>query len=619
MGGFSPVRLPNWGRQIERTVLQDLPGRCRLCTMERMSITPSHAMTRTPLPVDGATALYLAASDSSVLEAPPNADDWAVAERYLSRQIKSNGGHWWHRSASGLCVAFSQRRTALQSAWRLPLLAGLKPAQRWRLSLEAVSSPQSVDASQVAYLHAMAQLAGEQTPVVGQRLRDQLHEPVEAQLEDLGLCHLKHLGPTSRAYRLHKPGRPPAAASEPGALPRLVLMAPVPKADSAAHRAFGALLVDRVSHQLGRSRHMRLVHALSSRSLFGRPQVVEDAQRWLAADYLLRGRYRVVGSRGQGTLELRLSLHSLRDSAVVWEQVFRAEVGDVLASDSELVHAVSTGVHHAVLDAHMDWARQQPLRALDDYALLLAGVGLMHRSAPDDFDASRQALLTLLARAPELGQAHAWLAKWHVLRVTRALSSQPRQEAAVAQVHAERAMVASDAQGLARAMQGFVRLHLQRDLPAALSDLRQATEQHPNEPLAWLFRGVAESFADEGVAAMQASRRALALSPLDPLLYYFESLAASSALVQGDAALARRWCEQSLRRNLMHLSTHRAYITALCMLGDAQAARQAALQMLRLAPGYTVTEFARSGSSARTRLGQCVHSALLQAGVPLGR
>jgi hypothetical protein len=108
------------------------------------------------------------------------------------------------------------------------------------------------------------------------------------------------------------------------------------------------------------------------------------------------------------------------------------------------------------------------------------------------------------------------------------------------------------------------------------------------------------------------------LSPLDPLLYYFESLAASSAIVSGDAAQARRWCEQSLRRNVMHLSTHRAYITALSMLGQTDAARQAALQMLRLAPGYTVAQFARSGSSARTRLGQCVQAALHEAGVPAG-
>jgi adenylate cyclase len=587
--------------------------------MTCMPTVRSSFVSQDPSSSEGATALYLAVGEGDVLEAPPTADEWAIAERYLSRQIKFDGGQWWHRSASGLCVVFCRRHAALLSAWRLPMLPGLKPARRWRLSLEAVRSPLAIDGPQVARLHAMAQLAGDQVPVVGQRLRDQLHEPVDAQLEDLGLCYFKQLEPALRAYRLHRPPRPPQPWPEADALPGLVLLAPVATSDSVAHRAFGALLVDRVSHQLGRSGHMRLVHPLSSRALAGRAQVQDDARRWLAADYLLQGHYRLVGARGQGTLQLLLSLHSVREGAVVWEQVFRAEVGDVLAAESALVHAVSTGVHHAVLDAHMDWARQQPLRTLDDYALMLAGVGLMHRSAPDDFDDSRQALLALLDRAPEMGQAHAWLAKWHVLRVTRALSAQPDQEAALAQAHAQKAMAAGDAQGLACAMQGFVRLHLQRDLSGALGDLRQATEHHPNEPLAWLFRGVAESFADVGADAMQASRRALYLSPLDPLLYYFESLAASSAIVQGDAALARRWCEQSLRRNLMHLHTHRAYITALVMEGQADAARRAARQMLRLSPGYTVAQFARSGSSAGTRLGQSIVAALAQAGVPMGQ
>jgi adenylate cyclase len=585
--------------------------------MAAMSPISPHAMPQDLLPLEGATALYFAAGEFDGMEAPPSADDWAVAERYLSRQIKSEGGQWWHRSASGLCVAFPRRRAALHSAWRLPLLSGLKPSQRWRMSLDAVRHLVEVDVGQVARLHDLTQLADDKTPVVGHRLRDQLNEPLEAQLEDLGLCHFKGLHPAQRVYRLHKPVRPAAAVSDPDGLPRLVMLAPKARADSPAHRAFGALLVDRLAHQLGRSRHVRLVHPMSCRRLGAQEQAEDEAHRWLGADYLLQGHYRVLGSRGQGTLEVLLSLHSVRAGAVVWEQVFRAQVGDVLASESALVQAVSAGVHHAVLDAHMDWVRQQPIHTLGDYELLTAGVGLMHRSAPDDFDASRQALLALLERAPEMGQAHAWLAKWHVLRVTRALSTEPAQEAAAAQVHAQRAMVASDAQGLARAMQGFVRLHLQRDLPGALQDLRQACVQHPNEPLAWLFRGVAESFADVGIDAMHASRRALSLSPLDPLLYYFESLAASSAIVHGDGALARRWCEQSLRRNLMHLSTHRAYITALWMAGDLAAARRAALQMLRLAPGYTVAQFERSGSSARTRLGQCVHSALVQAGVPL--
>ena len=582
-----------------------------------MFVPTAISTPRAPSAAGDSTVLYLTIGEADWGPEPPGPDTWAVAERYLERQIRAEGGHWLTRSATGLCVAFAQRQTALRSAWRLPQLSGLKPAGRWRLCLDALRASSPWQPAQVATLHGLAQLATDSAPVVGYRLRDQLHDPVEAQVEDLGLCHLKYEDAAQRAFLLHRPKRPQRAADHAQGLPVLVLMAPTAKSDSPAHRVLGEFLVDRVSNQLGRSRHLRTVHPLSSRCLNGRSHASDDARAWLAADFVLDGHYQVIAEHGQGTVQLLLRLRAVRSDAMVWEQVFRAEVGDMLAADSELVHAVSTGVHHAVLEAHINWVRQQPLRQLGDYALLLAGVGLMHRSAPDDFDVSRQALLALLERAPEMGQAHAWLAKWHVLRVTRAISTEPAQEVAQAQAHAQQAMLASDAQGLACAMQGFVRLHLLRDLPSALQALGQATEQHPNEPLAWLFRGVALAFADRGEDAMQASARALALSPLDPLLYYFESLAASSAIVSGDAMQARRWCEQSLRRNLMHLHTHRAYITALCMQGEGDAARRAAQQMLRLAPGYTVAQFARGGSSAGTRLGQCICAALTQAGVPM--
>lgn len=568
---------------------------------------------------DQATALYISLDEARLpLSEPEQAQTWAAVQRFVDQRLSRGGGAWWHQSSKGWCAVFAERQSALQCAWRLPDLTSLRPRQRWRLSLDVMTAEaQHGPGAEIARLHALAQLGLNGLPVMGHRLRDAVLEPLDGEVQDLGLCHLKHVQGTVRAYQLHPPAVPQPVA-HPGGLPRLVLLPPQPVHDSPAHRAFGPLLVDRVSHQLGRSQHVSLVHPLSSRLLASRAQAEADAQRCLGADYVLSGQYRVVGEHGLGTLALDLSLYAQHDGQQVWAQSFRAEVGDVLAADSALVNDVSTGVHHAVLHAHMDWASQQALRTLDDYALLLTGVGLMHRSAPDDFDISRRALLTLLERSPQMGQAHAWLAKWHVLRVTRALTQHPQQEADVAESHAAQAVQASDAAGLARAMQGFVRLHLRRDLHGALQDLQSCTAEHPNEPLAWLFRGVAEAFADKGDAALQASQRALTLSPLDPLLYYFESLSASSALVAGDAAQARRWCEQSLRRNVMHLHTHRALITALCMGGEASAARRAARQLLALSPGYTVAQFARTGSSAETRLGQLMREALAQAGIPPG-
>jgi adenylate cyclase len=564
------------------------------------------------------TALYLTLDEAGGWLDAPHHQAWSCARRQLERQVASGGAHWWHRSDIGLCAVFDHTTDALRCAWRLPQLASAQPSDHWRLSLDTVASVPSTQGAQVAHLHALAQLGADRLPLAGHRLRDALLDPMDAQVEDLGLCHLKDQMAPERAYRLHPPSRHPGRRARANDLPRLVLLAPQAAYDSPEHRAFGPLLVDRVSHQLGRSSHVRVVHPLSSRSLAARSQAPLVAQRWLGADYVLSGSYRVVGQQGAGTLQLHLSLQSARDQTPVWAHSFQAQVGDVLSSDSELVHAVSTGVHHAVLHAQLDWTRQQPLRALSDYALLLNGVGLMHRSAPDDFGVARQALLGLLERHPNMGQAHAWLAKWHVLRVTRALTQEPEHEAASADTHATAAMEANDAAGLARAMQGFVRLHLRRDLPGALADLQACTQEHPNEPLAWLFRGVAEAFADQGETAMRASQQALALSPLDPLLYYFESLAASSALVQGDAGQARTWCEQSLRRHVMHLSTHRAYITALWMQGERVLAQHAARQLLRLAPGYTVAQFVRTGSSAHTRLGRCVQAALTDAGIPVG-
>jgi hypothetical protein len=165
--------------------------------MALMSLTHAHAappdLQMGAKPAENVTALYLTVSPAAWADHAPSEHTWAVAERHLQRRVKAGAGHWWHRSASGLCVAFFDRQAALDCAWRMPLLAGLKPAGRWRLSLDVVNAAGGVDTVQVARLHGLALLADDCVPVMGHRLRDQLHDPIEAQVEDLGLCHLKHL------------------------------------------------------------------------------------------------------------------------------------------------------------------------------------------------------------------------------------------------------------------------------------------------------------------------------------------------------------------------------------------------------------------------------------------
>src|SRR4029453_5892004 len=115
----------------------------------------------------------------------------------------------------------------------------------------------------------------------------------------------------------------------------------------------------------------------------------------------------------------------------------------------------------------------------------------------------------------------------------------------------------------------------------------QALQSNPNDSLAWLLKGTLHAFRDEGKEAVRHTKQALKLSPLDPLKYYFDSLAATAALSATNYPPRLILAERSLRLNRTHASTLRVMITALCRLGRMEEARNRVGQLRALAPVFS--------------------------------
>jgi tetratricopeptide (TPR) repeat protein len=194
-----------------------------------------------------------------------------------------------------------------------------------------------------------------------------------------------------------------------------------------------------------------------------------------------------------------------------------------------------------------------------------------------------------------------WLAKWYILCATRGLTDDARNQANLALQETRRALDVEPSHPLGWAMQGFVQLHLMKDVERALESCNQALDRSFNEPLAWLFKGVAHAFDGDGSLALPAGQRALDLSPLDPLKYYYHSLMASIAISAGQYESAIDFAQQSLRINAAHLSTYRSLTIAQSLAGQQDAARATLALMLQRDPQFTVARFAR-GYPARDRV-----------------
>ncbi|HZT55315.1 MAG TPA: adenylate/guanylate cyclase domain-containing protein [Burkholderiaceae bacterium] len=462
----------------------------------------------------------------------------------------------------------------------------------------------------------LADLAAPGEIAASAEARDALAEGVDADLHDLGECFLRRIDEPVRAYRIETPDsdRSFLALSDkpPDLTPTVAFIPPLPLDSSNANPGLGELIADGVIGRLSRNALLKVISRLSSSALKGRGLAAGEIGKLLDAAYVLSGSYTV----GNQRIVVDLELCDTRSGVAVWGDRLAAPLADLIETDSVLIGAAADAVSHHVVEHALKGAMQRSLPTLSSYAVYLGALSLMHRASRTEFERAKELLDHLIDRHRRVPTPRAWLAQWYVLRLTRGWSREAASDVGLAMNQAQRAIDLDSSCGLAYAMAGFVQCHLKQDLEAADELYGQALDANPNEAIAWLFKGVLHTFKGEGPAALEASDRALSLSPLDPLRYYYYSLAASAAVAAGNYGRAIDLATRSLRSNRTHTSTYRALAMAQALSGREQEARATATQLLVLEPDFTVSGFLRRSPSGRTAAGALYADALRVAGVP---
>jgi class 3 adenylate cyclase/TolB-like protein len=487
--------------------------------------------------------------------------------------------------------------------------------------LATLAGPGETIASESAHEQlavALASLAKPGETIGSAAARDELTHGVDASCEDLGECILKHFDKPVRAYRVGPASPHPSLIGRRDygtAMEPTIAVIPFGARNNAPeHFDIGNLIADSVIWRLSKAANLKVISRLSTNVFRGRPSDVAEVSAHLGATYVLSGGYVV----DAGRLLVTAELSAARTNQVVWTDRMSGEIGDLLQPESELAHRIAAAVHLSVFDAEVEHVLTQPLPTLESYSLLLGSIKLMHRSSKDEFLHTRAILEELINRHSRIAAPRAWLANWYILRVTRGWSEDRRREAIEALNATHAALDRDPSDALALATEGFVYCHLLNDLDTARKRCEQAVDANPSHALGWLYRGTVDAFKGDGTAAVEATRRAMELSPLDPQRYYYESLAATAELSAGEYADAERLARSSLQLNRMHPSTWRALTIALVSQDRMDEARQALRRLRELEPELTVTRYVARMPNAQLETGKHWARCLEMAGLPLG-
>ena len=525
----------------------------------------------------------------------------------------------------GMLLAFGDGRAAVSAALAIQHANkrqnfGLAPERQMLLRMGIEISDVIIESGDVFgrgvnLATRLATMAGPGEIVISARVRDQITPVLDADVEDLGDCYLKHVQDPVRAYRVGPPGPRPVIESgfSLGELRPTLAVIPFTARDVASeHHVLGEVLAEETIQELSRSPDLNVISRLSTTAFRGRLVTLAEINAHLNADYVLSGIYRVDGQR----ISLDAELAEAESAHIVWSRRFTDQITHILSGERELIGRVVVDAYTAVTSCELRRAQTRPLPTLKSYTLLMAAITLMHRMSRRDFEAARKLLQTLIDRATRQSTAQAWLANWHVLRVQQGWTDNPQKDARYALACAERALDADPDSSLALAVDGLVRTHFAKRLDLAQQRYGLAVKANPNDSLAWLLKGTLHAFMGEGQQAVADTQRALALSPLDPHRYYYESLAATACNAAGQYQRALALTQRSLRANRRHTSTLRTKAIAEWQLNLHENARRTAQELLALEPNLTVGGWLERSPSAPYCTGIEWADVLRKVGVP---
>jgi TolB-like protein/Flp pilus assembly protein TadD len=337
-----------------------------------------------------------------------------------------------------------------------------------------------------------------------------------------------------------------------------------------------------------------------------------EAGRRLGAGYVASGTLRRAGAQ----IRLTVELAEARGGAVLWQRPFDIQGEDGFEAQDRIAAVIANTLAPRVQEAELVAGRRQRPIDLDAYRLLIEARRLILKLERSAFDQAGALLARAVALDPGFAPIRTTLADWHSLRVGQGWSTDRAADTAAVE-DAVAAALAGDAQNArALAMLGHNETILRRRHDDAVALFDRALAVAPNDAEALLWSAPTFAWMGDGEEAVRRARRAMALSPDDPLAFRYQHFLSIGHYVRGDLDAAAEWGLRSARANPNYTSNLRVTAAALAGAGRLAEARPLAAQVMALEPGFRVApmiaQHAFRDDAARQRYGQ----RLVEAGLP---
>jgi TolB-like protein len=315
----------------------------------------------------------------------------------------------------------------------------------------------------------------------------------------------------------------------------------------------------------------------SSFTYKGRAVHLKQVAEELGVGYVVEGSVRKMGER----LRITAQLIDAETGSHIWAERYDRDLADIFAVQDEITEAIAAAIEPQVYAAENLRARRKAPEHLDAWGLVMRALSHYWRVTRQDNLIAQDLLNRAIAIDANYGQALGLLATSHIFGVH--MGWEDKTSSAVAERAALAALRADGEDPWAHHALGCIHLFARR-FDDSLAEFVLALRLNPNFSLTQTYYCVALAYAGRWQEAEEAVRRALQLSPRDPMSALYYGAAAYAQFVGRNYEKAIKLAREAIHLRGDFVGGHRVLTAAAGMAGHGELAAAALRDLRRAQP-----------------------------------
>jgi TolB-like protein len=311
----------------------------------------------------------------------------------------------------------------------------------------------------------------------------------------------------------------------------------------------------------------------------------KEIARQLGVRYLLEGSVRKAPNR----VRIAAQLIDATSGTHLWADKFDGALEDIFDVQDRVTASVVGAIAPRLEQAEIERATRKPTENLDAYDLYLRGVAHTVLVTRDEYDEALRLFREAIRLDPEFAAAYGMASWCYVTQKVNGWFVDTAADVAEGAKLAREAVRRAKGDAVALCWGGFSLGYIAHELDDAIAYVDKALVLNPNLAAGWYLGGWLRVYAGDPEGGLERLKKAVQLSPLDPLIFRAHAGIAYAHFFAGRNDEALEWAEKALRERPNWLTAIRIGAACQAVAGRLDKARALMTRMRELDPAVRLS------------------------------